>query len=695
MTSDPPAWIWLLAAAGLVVAVALGLARSERAPWGDESTYLAMTASLVEDGDLVFDERDRARVAPRAVILQRAADGTVSYSKPAVFPLLAAPLYAALGPRGMVALNLLAGAAALWLAWRFLLRLGSKRHAALTLATFAVCSVLPFYLGWKMSDALRVAFCLAGLVLAVGPPEGAGRRPLAAAAAGGLLLGLVAAMRYPGGALAAAAVLAALAGGRRRRAVVVALAVVVGLVAASGAGLWLTGSANPYKAARASFNGDTGYPVTGSPAGEAAAERFETHSATQSAGWRPRRELSISAYSALYFWVGRHTGLLVYFPAALVLLATAVARPTRAGLALLAGPAAIAAFYLLWLPENYFGGATFIGNRYFLTGYAALLVALPRLPAPRWLAAAWVVGLVTGGSALLSIEATRGRDAGSQAHAAAGLFRGLPTETTARVVDGFRPRFWSRDFVRFVDAWPRVGGDGFTLEDGLPGADLELAFRLPRSRLVLLATPASPPAELRWRSGWRSGAVALGGGPQVVELELAPAWRWHRYWWRARDRYQVRQLRLAAAGGEVELRYLGDGQPALVPLAPQLESLAVTEPLPAGGTVRVELAVRNAGGGAWLADDVAPVFIDVELLPLAGGGSAGSQRLALPGPVRAGERLALAFDLACPDEPGDYRLALTVRRPPLVALDASLAERRVTVVRRPPPAAPRATPGRG
>ena len=51
-----------------------------------------------------------------------------------------------------------------------------------------------------------------------------------------------------------------------------------------------------------------------------------------------------------------------------------------AGWTLLAGLGAIAIFYLVWLPENYFGGSTFVGNRYFLTSYAALLIAAPVSP---------------------------------------------------------------------------------------------------------------------------------------------------------------------------------------------------------------------------------------------------------------------------------------------------------------------------
>ena len=259
---------WGLAAAGLVVAVALAVAGRDRGIWGDEDTYIAMTASLARDGDLVFDERDlewamaRPGGPPATLILQRVASG-VSYSKPVVYPLLALPVYALLGDAGLVATNVLLAVAALLVGWLYLRRLGPATRAALTLLTFAVCGVLPFYLGWRMSDVAQIAFGLAGLALVASalraPP---GRRSLLGAA-GGLLLGLLAAMRLPGLALAAAAVAGGVWIGRRRAAAAVALAALLGFGLASGAGLALAGSANPYKEVRASFNGETGYPVDG------------------------------------------------------------------------------------------------------------------------------------------------------------------------------------------------------------------------------------------------------------------------------------------------------------------------------------------------------------------------------------------------------------------------------------------------
>ena len=564
--SSSKRWVttaWVLAAAGLALVMALAKVGGGRGVWGDEDTYLAMAASLARDGDLLFDERDLLRATsrsggpPATLILQR-VEGGVTYSKPVVYALLAAPLFALVGPPGLVALNLLLLAAALALAWRHLRRLGPEASApALTLLTFAACGVLPFYLGWRMSDVAQTAFALAGLVLVVAALRApAGRGPLLRAALGGLLLGLLAAMRLPGLALAVAAAAGGLWIGQRRRAAAVALAAALGFGLASGAGLALAGTANPYKEVRSSFSGETGYPVGDSDAWQ----RFETRPATQSAGWLPPFDWTRSLYSGFYYLVGRHSGLLAYFPAALALALCAVAGRDRLSLAVLAGPAAIVVFYLLWLPENYFGGSTFFGNRYFLMAYPALLAALHRLPSARSLAISWAVGLVAGASALLSMTVVAESPRPSQSHTLAGVFRLLPSETTALTVDGFRGRYWARDFVRFVDPFAADDERGFRLADGARPAELEIAFRVPRETLRLVVNPGPAGGELIWRDWLGGGSRRLAAGPQGVELPLSPAWRRHTYWWRVPDVYQVRTVRLAfrsPAGGEAKLRYVG------------------------------------------------------------------------------------------------------------------------------------------
>ncbi len=422
-----------------------------------------MASSLVHDGDLIFDEGDLQRLEERqvgptpAVILQSTERG-ITYSKPILYPLMAAPLFSLFGEAGMLATNGVLLGLALLLAWLYLRRLGSAAHSFWTLATVGVLQ-RPAALS-RMEDE-RPRPGRDGSGRPEPRPQGAadcrrrssskrtGIDPYCLRPSEASCLGAAVSMRFSTAALAAAPVLIAVLYRRYRHSMVVAALTLAAFALVSGATQHFLGTANPYKAVRSSFNARTGYPA--GVEGDEATERFSTSPATQSASWLPRFEPRRSAYSLVYFFLGRHTGLLAYFPVALVLLFQAARRPNGVVLPLLAAAGVVAAFYLLWMPENYFGGSTFLGNRYFLVTLPAILLALRQLPSPRLLAVAWILALGFWSSGLYSVSLTRDLGSSSQSHAHAGLFRLLPFESTAKNIDGIESRYWRRDFVRFVD----------------------------------------------------------------------------------------------------------------------------------------------------------------------------------------------------------------------------------------------------
>ncbi len=638
--------------------------------WGDEGTYLAMAASLARDGDLVFAEADRAWAEERVpgagvtLILQR-TDSGLTYSKPVAHALLAAPLFALFGETGLVVLNTALAAVALLLAGRLLRRRGDDELGALTTLSFFGCAALLPYLLWRVSDLPQFSLTLIGLILACGELRRPGRSATAerlwAAAAGGAALGLVASMRLPNAALVMAAAAACWLVGRPKRALAVAAAGTLAFGLATGAGLLLTGAANPYKAARSSFNGEIGYPV-GSGAGEAL-ERFAVAPATQSVTWRPAAAASRVGHSLLYFLVGRHTGLLLYFPMALLLAYRLLRHPDRVGLALAGGVAVMTAFYLIWMPGNYFGGSTFVGNRYFLTSYAALLVAAPGLPSGRQLVPVWLIAAAAGISALYSIESSRALDAMSQSHAYSGIFRLLPYETTALEIDGQRDRYWVGDFLRFIDPHAEVGEFDFTLDSERPPAEVALGSRWGGSRPLLLITSKSEPLELRvadWgRRRWHRLESTPSGTRAVVELDLSPSWRRHAFWW-ADTPYRVRtqRLTLLAKDGnraEARVRYLGDG--TILERQPRREVLrAEVEPrVAAGGLSSARIAVRNTSDWRWTSAEVVPVYLSYRL-QAPDGVTIEGPRSPIDPPVPPGATLERELPLAWPDTPGRYQL---------------------------------------
>jgi len=579
---------------------------------GDEGTYLAMTESLVRDGDLRFSEADRVRTVAaeepgrRTLILQRTERG-IAYSKPIVYPLVAALFLALSGDAGLLALNALALAGALALAVRTLARWWGAPAAAWTLLAAVGASVVPSYLAYRMSDLLQAALVLAGLALCLhrvrgGPAEGTAqglptpvagrpgptvagvptrsaggedsaagrprspgrtgerRKALWAAGLGGLLLGLAASARYPN-LLVLVVAIACLVVARRPRAAAATLAGgVLAVVLLSAATARLTGTANPYKAERASFDPASGYPVAADST--VAQEGFNARLATQTLGARPVWQPSVSAWSAAYYLAGRHTGLLLYFPAIAVLVVAALRRSDRLAWMLLGGAAAGIVFYVVWMPRNYFGGSTFVGDRYFLTLFPLLLFAPARAPGRPWLAWPWLVGLAVWASAVVSVARTGELDRTSQSHAYAGVFRLLPYESTARAVDGWRDRYWEETFWRFTDPWATAGEDAFLLAPGRPRAETLVATRKPLEALRLTVHSDAPEVVLEV-SDWkrtRTLTVDTSGpaGRAVVEVAIAPAWRRHPFWWAPGVPYDVRALRWRTLGdAPARVRLLG------------------------------------------------------------------------------------------------------------------------------------------
>ena len=693
---EPPRLLRSKALAGLalgaIFATLLGIVAiwpEQRRLWGDEGTYVAMTASLVRDGDLVFDDSDLQRLlqhpddpAP-TVILQETRAG-VTYSKPLLYPLLSVPLFAVMGEPGMVATNILILAAALVLAWVHLRRLASTNNAFWTLFSFAGASVVWVYIGWKMSDLALLSLTLAGLVLALGGrslqidgdhlkmPFGS----LGSAILGGLFLGAAVSMRFTTAALAAAAVVALVLDRRWRRAFVVGLLSVTGFLAVSGTTILLLGTANPYKAVRSSFNQNTGYP-----AGQTvhqASERFATRPATQSATWQPPLDLRRTAYSTLYFFVGRHTGVLFYFPVALILLLSILHQPDRVSLALLTGVIAIVGFYLIWMPENYFGGSTFVGNRYFLGAFPAMLVALSRVPSKRSLAVAWVVTLVGLGSAVHSAAIVRDLDNSSQVHAYSGVFRRLPFESTAQRIDGLAERFWADDYVRLLDPFASAAPWSLRLDSSHRAAEILVATDWDDQPIHFVVSPSTANVLVQvrdWHGQWRYSLPQLPPDPPgLLAIDASNPWRRHSYWWKPSKIYGSRVLRFSLVNeGDTEstavVRYAGRGR-ELAPLVAEI--VGIEPPLPkeatAGTETVVTIQLRNEGRRPWKREGLFPTTVGFRLVTGSQGQVATSGSTPLSGNVAPGEILELPLTIRWPDQPGTYQLALDLLREPTGAL---------------------------
>jgi len=561
--------------------------------WGDGATYYAMTWSLARDLDLRFDAGDLARVraeypnGPQGLFLKRASggltadgsagfpwvrrarpeEGRLYYAKAFVHPLVAAPLVALLGTRGLTLANGLLLSAALSIGFFVLRKRGVRPWTALAVAGgLLLLTVTPVYLVWPAPEVLGLALISAALA------AWAAGRPLLAA----VLFGVAGYLKPPNVLMAAPLGLEPLLpregervlgpGLGRRFGETLRRGAVLAVTAASLYGLnaVATGELNyqggerktfygrfPFDAAGSTFD-DSGTWMTTNQLGPLVAGRDDEGVTAQSGPARDPGEIRESfAWNLGYFWAGRFGGAFAYFFPAVAALALFLlgGRRDRGGwLAFLSIVLSWLA-YLWIIPDNWYGGGGTVGNRYFLNLLPAFLFLVPPRRA-RWVAAAAVAGAAVFLAPVLAAPVRHSLRPGD--HATSSAFKVLPAELTMLNDLSVFTEPWRKKrpfgfvgnpqrhadpdayFLYFTDGgtfgkeeW--AGRAGFWMRSGASAEVVVRAFDLaPVERLVLRVAGGPLGDTVTARLGWRSGRVTVGPG-QVAEIEL-PAGRGLRYY---------------------------------------------------------------------------------------------------------------------------------------------------------------------
>ncbi len=456
----------LLAASVLLVGLAFALEPVGRPAVGDETTYLLATESLWHDGDLRYDQGDLDRAyrqwpgGPQGLALTPAAAGeTPAFARPLLYPVLAAPFYGLLGPRGLPVLDMLVFLAMVWTAG---LRsrpsaprpAERRRHAGswLLVAGFFFASAA-FAWAFRLQPEVLVMGCgffALALWCRVRSHAIWRWRELVPLAAAGALVAAAASNR-PSLALLALPVAIDLAWARRLKGAAVFLAALLaaGFLLA-GAQRHLTGAWAPALERSAA-----------SGAGEAAPAEAAEAAAAPGAEAGARLAATALLRDTGYFLAGRHVGLLPYFPFAfyvVFLYLSDLRGPGGRSRHLLAAALAVyCALVILDLPAAAVPGAAgpaAPGDRAFALVYPALLFLPRRLRAGRpvllWFAAA---GLWTAPALLASIGGA-GTDSILEHHARGATFRPLPVELTL-LADGHLPGYAQDDrrLARDGETW--------------------------------------------------------------------------------------------------------------------------------------------------------------------------------------------------------------------------------------------------
>lgn len=512
----------------------------------DEPAYYLAALSLVHDGDLRVDAADQLRLfegfpyLPVQNLIVMSDDGwrTLYFGKPYLYSLLAAPMTGLWGARGMVAFNMLLLIAMVWMGALWLERYNPPWLAAGFAVGFYLASLAWVYVYWLHPEVLNMFAGAACLFFGLRALEDHGQRSFFASpwalalSAGTLALGvynkpMLAALGLP--------VLLELARRRRWRGLCVWLAsAVLSMSVIAGGAVLLTGQPTAYLVElRAGFSMHNPtrplvQPREEKPPEQAGAEASGEAAETKQvngAGWWwllrvPEVKLFELAEDVPYFFFGRHTGLFLYQPFALLALVLFFAYGRRRfdGWWLLGSAASIGLFFLVFIPFNWHGGGGFVGNRYFVMAYPALLFLVTRIrPAWSLLPAVAVAGLFVG-PLVVSPHGLSVPQGTLQAHVRHPPFEPFPVEHSLKEIPGYHGRvqrglwLWGRK-----DQMRLVGEQLWLLADR--GVEVWVQSSQPLRRLEIELTSPTADHRARVRLVDSSRVVQLGPDPQRLVFE--------------------------------------------------------------------------------------------------------------------------------------------------------------------------------
>jgi hypothetical protein len=349
---------------------------------GDSASYLLQAESLGFAGhNLSYDAKDSeyfrsfgwAQV-PYGLFVQKNDDGW-AFAKPYGYSVVLTPFIRAFGPRYGVSLANLSLLSSLGvLGWATLRRRYDGPIVPLVLGTFLFASPFIFYTFHIYVEVFWASLVMATLYALARAAED---RSLRWALAGAVLAGFLVSEKVPALTLIlplTIVVICRLPTWPKRAAVTAAAATTLVIACVPYLTYSDGASWNPYGGDR--YYVSSQVPFDGHQRGFGPVGTSETFSLTYAKDMI-FTDIPDKGKSTIYYFVGRHTGLLPFTPFALfVLIAAVVAfrRIDSPGRAVLLGILGYIAFYVIFFPRNYNGGGQTLGNRYFLQIYPAILV---------------------------------------------------------------------------------------------------------------------------------------------------------------------------------------------------------------------------------------------------------------------------------------------------------------------------------
>ena len=382
-------------------AVSLDVLQTTYGLKSDEATYVSMSLSIAHDGDFAFQRQDLTRfwqiygTGPDGIFLKRergidvtvgfrfpfvrierpvvTTDDRLYYGKAFIYPLVAAPFVRLGGLNGLLLLNVLLLAGVFCCTYTFATERLPPAGALLVASGFLGASAAPLYAVWLMPETFNMSLVFYAyfvwLFKEVRTSPTAGQSFLTHRSSdlvAAVLLGLVTFSKPSN--LLLILPLVALAVWRQQ----IRQGLLIGVVFAAvvGAGFGITaltsGEFNYQGGDRKTFYGH--YPFEDGQANfDALGNSMTTNALPTDVGGASF--LGQLGRNTVYFFVGRHFGLIPYFMSGIVILGWALwRRRTLAVWHLFIGiaVAVTAVGLLVLLPNTWSGGGGPVGNRYFL-----------------------------------------------------------------------------------------------------------------------------------------------------------------------------------------------------------------------------------------------------------------------------------------------------------------------------------------
>ncbi len=372
----------------IIITVYIGIHR-----YGDGASYYAMADSLIKDGDLIVDNSDitrwnRNKVTdiPIGAYITVDKSGVMRFSKPLLYPLIAAP-FLFFGLFGVAVLNGLFLGASVVIMYSFARGYFTKTQSLFISVLFVLCSFMPVYAAWITQDFMLFFACCLCIWLGLYKNK---------AMLAGLIIGVVSSAKILFLLLLMPLIAKNIAKKEFRSTFKIIEVCFLGM-----AGMFLLNLL--FLRQFSAYSGLRGYFFIKSPqyltlelvknnlvAGKPQFEGFEFNS------WQ------LFFRNLFNFFIGRFTGIIWYgFPGFISVMIYLLRRKKLLRLEKIAGDsilmvtAAVILILIIARPLNYFGGGGFICNRYFFIFPALFFLPSMRfIKKPKMLVLVFLPGLL-------------------------------------------------------------------------------------------------------------------------------------------------------------------------------------------------------------------------------------------------------------------------------------------------------------